>query len=190
MGFDWIWLLSVWRTGPAGQQVSRTHHEWRREFEETLPDLREEDIAGSGFAITATRASRPRRRSALARLRERLRARGLRLMLDFVPNHTGLDHPWVEDHPEYYIAGTEGDLAREPQNYTRVKRTRGELLLAHGRDPYFSGWPDTPYFNHAVGFADDDLKALIASTTKVMVGHVSLFQVEIPICFDGALTTV
>ena len=28
-------------------------------------------------------------------------------MLDFVPNHTGLDHPWVEDHPEYYVAGTE-----------------------------------------------------------------------------------
>ena len=23
MGFDWIWLLSVWRTGPAGQRVSR-----------------------------------------------------------------------------------------------------------------------------------------------------------------------
>jgi hypothetical protein len=52
MGFDWIWLLSVWRTGPAGQRVSRAHREWRSEFEETLPDLREEDIAGSGFAIT------------------------------------------------------------------------------------------------------------------------------------------
>jgi glycosidase len=38
----------------------------------------------------------------LARLRERLRARGLGLMLDFVPNHTALDHPWVEHHPEYY----------------------------------------------------------------------------------------
>ena len=23
MGFDWIWLLSVWQTGPAGQRVSR-----------------------------------------------------------------------------------------------------------------------------------------------------------------------
>src|SRR4029453_16298854 len=69
---------------------------------------------------------------AVPRLRERLRARGLLLMLDFVPNHTGLDHPWVEDHPEYYIAGTEEDLARAPQNYTRVKRTRGDLLLAHG----------------------------------------------------------
>jgi hypothetical protein len=49
----------------------------------------------------------------------------------------------VEDDPEYYIAGTEADLARAPQNYTWVRRTRGDLLLAHGRDPYFAGWPDT-----------------------------------------------
>jgi glycosidase len=69
-------------------------------------------------------------------------------MLDFVPNHTGLDHLWVEDHPEYYIAGTELDLARAPQNYTRVKRMRGELLLAYGRDPYFAGWPDTLQLNY------------------------------------------
>src|SRR5262245_13949295 len=52
MGCDWIWLLSVWRTGLAGQRVSRERPEWRREFQETLSDLREEDIAGSGFAIT------------------------------------------------------------------------------------------------------------------------------------------
>src|SRR6187551_686539 len=43
MGFDWIWFLSVWRTGPAGQRVSRSNPEWRREFKETLPDLGEED---------------------------------------------------------------------------------------------------------------------------------------------------
>src|SRR5678815_2700990 len=52
MGFDWVWFLSVWRTGPAAQRISRASPEWRREFKETLPDLREEDIAGSGFAIT------------------------------------------------------------------------------------------------------------------------------------------
>ena len=23
MGFDWVWFLSVWQTGPAGQRVSR-----------------------------------------------------------------------------------------------------------------------------------------------------------------------
>ena len=52
LGFDWVWLLSVWQTGAAGQRVSRSNPEWRKEFEQTLPDLREEDIAGSGFAIT------------------------------------------------------------------------------------------------------------------------------------------
>jgi alpha amylase-like protein len=143
MGFDWIWFLSVWRTGPAGRNVSRSNAEWRREFKETLPDLREGDIGGSGFAITGY-AVHPELggAAALARLRERLRTRGLRLMLDFVPNHTALDHPWVEDHPEYYVPGTEVDRARAPQNYTWVKRKQGDMLLAHGRDPYFPGWPD------------------------------------------------
>src|SRR5574342_198764 len=51
LGFDWIWFLSVWQTGPAAQQVSRSNAGWRKEFQETLPDLKEEDIAGSGFAI-------------------------------------------------------------------------------------------------------------------------------------------
>src|SRR5262245_47327164 len=100
-GFDWVWLLSVWQTGPAGQRVSRENAEWRREFEETLPDLSDADIPGSGFAITAYRvAEQFGGPAALARLRKRLRQRGLRLMLDFVPNHTALDHPWVEEHPE------------------------------------------------------------------------------------------
>jgi hypothetical protein len=143
-GFDWIWFLSVWRTGLAGQRVSRENREWRHEFEATLPDLKEEDIGGSGFAITGyTVHPDLGGEAALARLRTRLRARGLRLMLDFVPNHTALDHPWVESHPEYYVGGTELDLTRAPRNYTWRKRTRGDLLLAYGRDPYFAGWPDT-----------------------------------------------
>ncbi|AWJ92880.1 alpha-amylase (plasmid) [Azospirillum baldaniorum] len=148
-GFDWIWLLSVWSTGLAGQHISRTDQAWRREFEETLPDLREEDIAGSGFAITGyTVHPGLGGKVALARLRDRLRQRGLQLMLDFVPNHTALDHPWIEDHPEYYVSGTELDLARAPQNYIWVKGSRGDRLLAHGRDPYFSGWPDTLQLNY------------------------------------------
>src|SRR5262245_45216572 len=144
LGFDWIWFLSVWQTGLAGQQVSRNNPEWRKEFQETLPDLRDEDIAGSGFAITGyTVHSNLGGDAALACLRERLRQRGLRLLLDVVPNHTGLDHPWVKEPPEYYVPGTELNLAQAPQNYTWVKRKQGDLLLAYGRDPYFAGWPDT-----------------------------------------------
>jgi hypothetical protein len=138
MGFDWVWFLSVWQTGQAGQRISRSNPEWRKEFQETLRDLREEDIAGSGFAITGYMVhDQLGGTAALLRLHERLQKRRLRLMLDFVPNHTALDHPWVEDRPEYYVQGTEVDLEREPRNYTRVKRASGDLVFAHGRDPYF-----------------------------------------------------
>jgi glycosidase len=148
-GFDWVWFLSVWQTGRAGQRVSRSNPEWRKEFQETLPDVCEEDIPGSGFAITGYTVHRNLGGdAALARLRKRLAKRGLRLLLDFVPNHTGLDHPWVEDHPEYFISGTELDLARAPRNYRWIKRKGGDLLLAHGRDPYFPGWPDTLQLNY------------------------------------------
>src|SRR6476659_4642688 len=134
LGFDWVWLLSVWQTGLAAQQVSRSNPQWRREFQETLPDLREEDIPGSGFAIAGyTVHANLCGDAARARLRERLQKRGLRLMLDFVPNHMGLDHPWVDDHPEYFIKGSEHDLARAPQNYTWVKRKGGDQLYAYGR---------------------------------------------------------
>ncbi|HRI60861.1 MAG TPA: alpha-amylase family glycosyl hydrolase, partial [Saprospiraceae bacterium] len=144
MGFDWIWFLSVWTTGEQGRKVSRENPGWRRDFEATLPDLKEEDIAGSGFAVTGyTVHPDLGGDDALKRLRKRLQKRGLKLMLDFVPNHMGPDHPWVEDHPDYFVSGTKDDLEKYPQNYTRVKRKQGDLILAYGRDPYFDGWPDT-----------------------------------------------
>ncbi len=149
MGFDWIWLLSVWQTGPAAQAISRANPAWRREFAETLPDLADADIAGSGFAIHSYTAHRDLGgTSALARLRQRLQSRGLKLMLDFVPNHMAPDHPWIDEHPDYFVHGTEGDLSGSPENYCRVQTKERPLVFAHGRDPYFDGWPDTLQLNY------------------------------------------
>jgi glycosidase len=149
-GFDWIWLLSVWQTGAEAQRVSRSNPEWKREFHETLPDLSEEDIPGSGFAVTgyAVHTSLGGD-AALARLRERITKRGMKLMLDFVPNHMGLGHPWIDEHPEHFIRGMESDMTREPKNYTRVTSKGGGAIFAYGRDPYFAGWPDTLQLNYA-----------------------------------------
>ena len=72
-GFDWIYLLSVWQTGAAGRAVSCSNPEWRREFETLLPDLSEDDICGSGFAITAYSVSEVLGgEAALARFREKI----------------------------------------------------------------------------------------------------------------------
>ncbi len=145
--FDWVWPLGIWQTGDAGRRVSLTQPEWLREYRELVPDFTLDDVCGSPFAIREYVVHRdfggP---EALARFRRRLADRGLRLMLDFVPNHTALDHAWARDHSEYYVAGTDEDLAREPGNYCRVDSAAGRVL-AHGRDPYFPGWPDTLQLN-------------------------------------------
>jgi glycosidase len=155
-GFDWIWLLSVWQTGTAGRAVSRGNPQWRTEFMAILPDLTEDDICGSGFAITAYTASDALGgERALAQFREKLARRGIKLLLDFVPNHTAPDHPWVKAHPDYYVEGSQEALAAAPQNYLRVQTDRGPKILAYGRDPNFPGWPDTVQLN----YANPDLQA-------------------------------
>jgi hypothetical protein len=149
-GFDWVWLLSVWRTGAASRAVSRDNPAWQAEFRSALPDLTEDDICGSGFAIAAYEvADALGGKAALAAFRARLAARGIRLMLDFVPNHTALDHPWVRAHPDFYVEGSAPAVAAAPGNYRRVDTDQGPRLLAHGRDPNFPGWPDTLQLNYA-----------------------------------------
>jgi hypothetical protein len=166
-GFDWLWFLGVWQTGPAGKQVSLQNPEWQREFRELLPDFREEDVCGSCFAISsytvhADFGGNP----ALERLRERMGKRGLRLLLDFVPNHTAPDHAWVSEHPDFYVHGTEEKFAREPHNYTRVHTPYGTVVLAYGRDPYFAGWPDTLQLN----YAEPALREALASELTRIAG--------------------
>jgi len=150
LGFDWIWFLSVWTTGELGRKVSLNNPEWRHEFEHTLPDLKDEDIGGSGFAIAAYHVSPALGGDeALKRLRDRLHKRRLKLMLDFVPNHMGPDHPWLQEHPDYFVGGNVENLNNTPHNYIRVKLKKGERIVAYGRDPYFAGWPDTVQLDYS-----------------------------------------
>ncbi|WDT75913.1 MAG: alpha-amylase family glycosyl hydrolase [Candidatus Manganitrophus sp.] len=150
-GFDWIWFLGVWQTGAKGREVSRSIPEWRREFQGLLPDFSEEDITGSFFSVVDYSVhSHFGGDPALARLRKRLKTRGLKLLLDFIPNHTARDHRWVQERPDFYVSGNEADLSREPGNYTRVSGSgdRADRIMAYGRDPYFPGWSDTFQLNY------------------------------------------
>ena len=165
MGFDWVWLLSVWETGAAGRVVSQSSSVWRQAFEHALPDLADDDICGSGFAIKDYQVSSTLGGAdGLANFRARLATRGIRLMLDFVPNHTALDHRWVWERPDFYVAGTLDDIDTRPGFFAEVETSRGRSVLAHGRDPNFPGWPDTLQLN----YGNPDLQTeLIAELTSI-----------------------
>jgi Alpha amylase, catalytic domain len=148
-GFSWVWWLGVWQTGPAGREVARLDLRLRAELQRELPGLTEEDIVSSPFAVGAYDVHRAfGGDDALARLRARMKGHGLRLMLDFVPNHLALDHAWVFEHPEFLVHGSAEDLAREPQNYARLPTRHGPAIIARGRDPGFDAWADTVQLNH------------------------------------------
>jgi glycosidase len=148
-GFDLVWFLGVWQTGEAARRVSATNPQWLEEYRHVLPDFGDADVCGSCFAVRDYHVHTDfGGDDALARLRERLRARGLRLVLDFVPNHVAPDHRWVEEHPDFFVEGTEEKLAAEPHNYCRLDTASGSRILAYGRDPYFAGWPDTLQLNY------------------------------------------
>lgn len=145
-GFHWLWLMGVWSLGDSSRSVSRTRLDWREEFIRALPDLVESDICGSPFAVCSyTIDPAIGSRSALAYFRQRLRQRGIKLLLDFVPNHVGLDHAWIIARPDFFFHGSEEQLAQAPDRWVRVHS--GEVL-ALGRDPYFPGWPDTLQLNY------------------------------------------
>jgi hypothetical protein len=148
-GLDLVWFLGVWQTGEAARRVSASNPVWWEEYQRVLPDFQETDISGSCFAVRDYHVHKDfGGDEALARLRERLCERGLRLILDFVPNHLAPDHPWVDDHPDFFVQASEEKLAGQPQNYRRMDTSRGSRVLAYGRDPYFDGWPDTLQLNY------------------------------------------
>ena len=82
-------------------------------------------------------------RDGLAAAREQLAKRGIRLILDFVPNHVAPDHPWVGSNPEYFIQGSVADARNDPASYLQLDGG----VFACGRDPYFPAWPDVLQLN-------------------------------------------
>jgi hypothetical protein len=141
---DAVWLMGVWQRSPAGLRIASEDPALDAANRAALPDLRTEDVIGSPYCVrdyvVDERFGGP---GALAAAREQLAARGLGVILDYVPNHVAPDHPWTTVRPECLLTGTEEDLARHPEAFLR---TAGGVV-ANGRDPYFAPWPDVAQLN-------------------------------------------
>jgi glycosidase len=89
-GFTGLWLIGLWERSNA----SKTIKQWTGNFDAAASaySLYDYDIAGElgGWG-------------SLLNLRERCFYRGIRLGSDMVPNHTGLDSRWIEEHPDRFL---------------------------------------------------------------------------------------
>ncbi|HZN63554.1 MAG TPA: alpha-amylase family glycosyl hydrolase [Planctomycetota bacterium] len=143
-GFDVVWFMGVWERSPSGTDISMRNKGLLADFGKALPDFAPQDNVGSPYCVRRyvvdAHLGGP---DGLAAARRVLAQRGLRLILDFVPNHVAPDHPWATRHPEYFIQGTPDDLRREPASFLDV----AGQVMACGRDPYFPAWPDVLQLN-------------------------------------------
>ena len=143
-GFDAVWFMGVWERSPAGIDISMRNQELVEGFRRALPDFTAADNVGSPYCVRRYLVDKhlggPK---GLAAARRKLSERGLRLLLDFVPNHVAPDHPWVGKHPEYFVRGSEDDASSDPASFVEV----GGSVFARGRDPFFPAWPDVLQLN-------------------------------------------
>src|SRR6478672_8957440 len=93
---DAVWLMGVWARSPAGLEIARADPGLDAGNRAALPDLRDGDVIGSPYCVRDYVVDdRFGGRAALAAARAALRARGLGLILDYVPNHVAPDNPWT-----------------------------------------------------------------------------------------------
>jgi hypothetical protein len=161
-GVDTVWLMGVWHRSEVGRAIAL--EAFREETVLLLPDATDDDVVGSAYCIRGYEVDeRLGGDAGLAVARDELARRGLRLLLDFVPNHVAPDHPWVEARPDFLVHGTEADLAADPGAW--LATTHGPV--ARGRDPYFPPWRDVVQLDPmSPGLRDAAVETLVSIAAR------------------------
>ncbi len=144
LGFSHIWLMGVWPNGPRVRQHGLEQPTLLQRYRELLPDWTPADAGGSPYGISAYEVDLAiGGAAALSDFRTRLHAHGLRLILDFIPNHIGFDHSWIQQRPDLLIHSN-----RKQPGFFPTTHNGQKLWIAHGKDPYFDPWTDTAQLDH------------------------------------------
>jgi glycosidase len=149
LGFDVVWLMGVWKRSPESRRIMLANPANAKEYDRALPGWKPDDVIGSPYSVAQyVPDARIGTWDSLDAVRAKLRERGIALFLDFVGNHTALDHSWTREHPEFYVQGGQQEFEKDPVSFCRIETPRGIFFLALGRDPYFPPWDDVAQLNH------------------------------------------
>jgi hypothetical protein len=149
-GFNIVWLMGVWRRSAESRRLNLDDPGNFPKYSAALPGWTAADVISSPYAVTGyIPDAQLGTWEALDLVRKKLHARGMALYLDFVGNHTALDHPWTREHPEYYVQGSQQDFEADASLFHPVAATNGKTnFIALGKDPYFPPWRDVAQLNY------------------------------------------
>jgi glycosidase len=90
-GLNSLWLIGVWERSRASKTIKQL--------------CGNSDAVASAYSLFDYRIAEDLGgEAAYINLRDRCYGYGLRLASDMVPNHMGIDSPWVVEHPEWFIS--------------------------------------------------------------------------------------
>jgi glycosidase len=146
-GFDMVWLMGVWKPSQYSKAIATAHPGLRSSFLEHIALIEPGDIASSPYSIPSYTVNEALGgEEELQVFREKLHGYGIKLMLDFVPNHLALDNEWLPEHPEFFVPVSKAEQNHDPEScFEYVQGT----YLAYGKDPYYDPWSDTLQLNYA-----------------------------------------
>jgi glycosidase len=148
LGVDYLWLMGVWQTGHNELNYALIE-DLQETYFQVLPDWQEEDVIGSPYAIDRYVLHRDLGKPGdLKILKEKLNGYGLKLLLDFIPNHFHAETSWLPERPDVFL---EVEKEQWVENSTTFYRPPNlpDRTFAHGKDPYFTAWQDTIQVNYA-----------------------------------------
>lgn len=147
-GFHYVWLMGIWETCSSTIEEHCFQEGLVQSYDRALKDWTRSDVIGSPYAINRYELNEDiATNDELKFFRKVLHSLGLKLILDFVPNHFSVDSVIQETHPDLFLSATEEQLQFDPHTFFRSKKEPVKIL-AHGRDPFFPAWTDTLQLNY------------------------------------------
>jgi hypothetical protein len=147
-GIDLIWLMGVWKTCTTVIQDCCFSVDLVSAYNKSLKDWAQEDVIGSPYSIDhyIVNPSLGDTDDLLA-VKEKINSAGMKLLVDFIPNHFSADTHLVSSNPELFLPGDKELLERDSYTFF-IPKGNPDIILAHGRDPLFPPWTDTVQVNY------------------------------------------
>lgn len=160
-GFQYVWLMGVWQTSKNAVEKYCFEEGLKKEYDAALPGWQNEDVIGSPYSIEDYIVNPELgTEEMLIELKENLNDLGLKLILDFIPNHFSVESPLLGTHPEIFLTASGEELQSQPKTFF----TKNYKVFAHGKDPFFEAWQDTVQVNY---FSDDAREFMYERLEKV-----------------------